>query len=142
MDDKIYNEIKKKADVQFLEYLAEFKQPGNEKDYDKFITLIFKDIIKVDIVNNKSEYIQIIDNQNYCTSFFDIYNEKLNKVPGLASLVKEYMSVSKEDLYIWMEFVLHGLAEHSQIGRQEAEGNRKFTDLFGSLMQGNWENEG
>ena len=80
MDDKIYNEIKKKADFQFKEYLGQFKQAGNEKDYDKFITLIFKDIIKVDIVNNRNEYIQIIDNQNYCTSFFDIYNEKLKYI--------------------------------------------------------------
>ena len=80
MDDKIYNEIKKKADEQFKEYLGQFKQAGNEKDYDKFITLIFKDIIKVDITNNRSDYIQIIDNKNYCTSFFDIYNEKLKYI--------------------------------------------------------------
>jgi hypothetical protein len=80
MDDKIYNEIKKKADIQFKEYLELFNEGGNDKDYDKFITLIFKDIIKVDIVNNRTEYIQIIDNPNYCSSFFDIYNEKLKYI--------------------------------------------------------------
>ena len=80
MDDKIYNEIKKKADEQFKEYLEQFKQTGNDKDYDKFFTLLFKDIIKIDITNNRSDYIQIIDNQNYCISFFDIYNEKLKYI--------------------------------------------------------------
>ena len=80
MDDKIYNEIKKKADEKFKEYLEEFKIPGNEKDYDKLFTLLFKDIIKIDIVNNRSEYIQIIDNPTYCSSFFDIYNEKLKYI--------------------------------------------------------------
>ena len=80
MDDKIYNEIKKKADEQFKEYLEQFKAPGNDKDYEKLFTLLFKDIIKIDITNNRSDYIQIIDNQNYCISFFDIYNEKLKYI--------------------------------------------------------------
>ena len=80
MDDKIYNEIKKKADEQFKVYIELFKQTDNNKDFDKFFTLLFKDIIKVDIPNNKNDYIQIIDNPNYCTSFFDIYNEKLKYI--------------------------------------------------------------
>lgn len=68
----------------------------------------------------------------------DIYIQKLEQVSGLKSLISEYISVPEKELYIWMEFVLHALAEHSQIGRQESAGTRKFTDLFGSLMQGGW----
>lgn len=68
----------------------------------------------------------------------DIYNKKLESVSGLKPFISEYISVSEKDIYIWMEFVLHGLAEHSQIGRQETGGSKKFTDLFGSLMQGGW----
>lgn len=87
MDDKIYNEIKKKADEQFKEYIAEFKQPVNDKDFDKLFTLLFKDIIKIDIVNNKNQYIQIIDNPHYCSSFFDIYNEKLKYIQSNNSTI-------------------------------------------------------
>ena len=94
MDDKIYNEIKKKADEQFKEYLEQFKQTGNDKDYDKLFTLLFKDIIKIDITNNRSDYIQIIDNQNYCISFFDIYNEKLKYIQSNnSSIFLEYTRI-------------------------------------------------
>ena len=64
--------------------------PAKQRDESRLMVLdrktgtiehkLFKDIIKVDITNNKNEYIQIIDNQNYCTSFFDIYNEKLKYI--------------------------------------------------------------
>lgn len=79
MDDKVYNEIKRKADIQFKEYLQLFEENINEKDYDKLFTLLFKDIIKVDLsnVNSKAKYKEIINNPSYCSSFFDIYNERL-----------------------------------------------------------------
>lgn len=79
MDDKVYNEIKKKADIQFKEYLQLFEENINEKDYDKLFILLFKDIIKLDLsnVNSKAKYKEIINNPSYCSYFFDVYNEKL-----------------------------------------------------------------
>jgi hypothetical protein len=79
MDDKVYNEIKRKADIQFKEYLQLFDENINEKDYDKLFTLLFKDIIKVDLsnVNSKAKYKEIINNPSYCSYFFDVYNERL-----------------------------------------------------------------
>ena len=41
MDDKVYNEIKRKADIQFKEYLQLFEENINETDYDKLFTLLF-----------------------------------------------------------------------------------------------------
>lgn len=79
MNDKLYNEIKRNADIQFKEYLQLFEENISEKDYDKLYILLFKDIIKVDLsnVDSKEKYRQIINNPAYCSSFFDIYNEKL-----------------------------------------------------------------
>ena len=89
MDDKIYSEIYKLSELQYKEFLDLFKTSGNEKDYDKFITLLFKDIVKIYTskdskniitINNKNKYIEIIENPIFCISFFDNYNEKLKYI--------------------------------------------------------------
>ncbi|MBI3233194.1 MAG: magnesium chelatase [Bacteroidetes bacterium] len=72
-----------------------------------------------------------------------VYRKKLDSVPGLAAVVETYVkNLSKDELYSWMEFVLHALAEHSQLGKQQLEGSNKFSDLFGSLFnEKNWDME-
>lgn len=72
-----------------------------------------------------------------------VYRKKLDTIPGLAAIVKQYTkAVSKDEEYIWMEFVLHALAEHSQIGKQLIDSNSKFSDLFGSLFdEKGWDEE-
>jgi magnesium chelatase subunit I len=63
------------------------------------------------------------------------YRKKLSAVPGLVAIVEENIEkVGKDEIYIWMEFVLHALSEHSQIGKQAIDTGSKFSDLFGSLF--------
>lgn len=63
------------------------------------------------------------------------YRKKLSAVPGLVQLVEDHVeNLAKDELYVWMEFVLHALAEHSQIGKTEIETGSKFSDLFGALF--------
>jgi hypothetical protein len=46
------------------------------------------------------------------------YRQSLDSVDGLAQLVETYMpKLDKKDKHTAMEFVLHALAEHSQIGK-------------------------
>lgn len=72
---------------------------------------------------------------------FDItdrqYAQELNKVEGLAEFVSEQIQDSgKMDHYVWMEFVLHGLAEHSKLSKRSNEDSLAFGDLIGSMLGG------
>ena len=47
------------------------------------------------------------------------HHAALNAVPGLKDRVmKDHPYLRTEEVPLWMEFVLHGLAEHSRIGRK------------------------
>jgi len=59
----------------------------------------------------------------------------LNKVHGLGEIVDTYISDSgKMDKYVWMEFVLYGLAEHSRLSRKFYEEKTSFSDLLGGYL--------
>ena len=63
------------------------------------------------------------------------YARELNKVHGLGDIVDQYISDSgKMDKYVWMEFVLYGLAEHSKLSRKFYEDKTSFTDLLGGYL--------
>jgi len=55
-------------------------------------------------------------------------------VPGLAALVHRYADPAAEDLDVWMEFVLHGLAEHNLIGKEVVGQEVSFSDLMSGLF--------
>jgi magnesium chelatase subunit I len=66
------------------------------------------------------------------------YRQSLDSVDGLAQLVETYMpKLDKKDKHTAMEFVLHALAEHSQIGKSMLERSVQFKDLFGSMFAAN-----
>ena len=61
--------------------------------------------------------------------------EALSRIPGLFDLVnKEQPRSSPIDRVVQAEFVLHGLAEHSRIGRSALAGAMRFTDLFRTMF--------
>ncbi|MEZ4826911.1 MAG: sigma 54-interacting transcriptional regulator [Bacteroidia bacterium] len=63
------------------------------------------------------------------------YKDKLKSVPGLEKLVKEFhKGISEEKKYFLMEFVLHGLAEYSLIGKQSADAGAQFKDLLSGML--------
>ncbi|MCB9198907.1 MAG: sigma 54-interacting transcriptional regulator [Flavobacteriales bacterium] len=66
----------------------------------------------------------------------------LQAVPGLSELVKErHAYLDEEELLLWSEFVLHGLAEHSRLGRSLLDRGMRFGDLFSAMFQPGEEDE-
>ena len=64
----------------------------------------------------------------------EAYRGRLGEVPGLAALVHRYADPAAEDLDVWMEFVLHGLAEHNLIGKEVVGQEVSFSDLMSGLF--------
>lgn len=63
------------------------------------------------------------------------YRNALEGVAGLLGLVEQHHDyLDEEERYLWAEFVLHGLAEHSRIGRSTLVGATRFNDLFSSML--------
>lgn len=70
------------------------------------------------------------------------YKSALMGVPGLAKLVKKYhpgLAVAQNLLL--MEFVLHGLAEFSQLNKNYLSNGVGFADMLGSLFSGGFDEE-
>jgi magnesium chelatase subunit I len=59
----------------------------------------------------------------------------LAAVDGLREIVTRYQpEVAGVEKYVLMEFVLHGLAEHSLISKNKLTQGVRFNDLFSSLL--------
>jgi magnesium chelatase subunit I len=63
------------------------------------------------------------------------YRESLDAVPGLSELVSSQVADADAGLhYFLMEFVLHGLAEYSLIGKSRLENGSSFSDLLSGMF--------
>lgn len=63
------------------------------------------------------------------------YREKLDEVPGLKEIAGKYSPNARgEELYLLMEFILHGLAEYSILSKNILEDGLSFSDLFRSVF--------
>ena len=63
------------------------------------------------------------------------YKKLLLSVPGLKDLVKKnHPSLSENNQLLLMEFVLHGLAEFSQVNKGYLDNGYSFSDMFDSLF--------
>jgi len=63
------------------------------------------------------------------------YRVALDKVPGLRDIVTElHPKEDAEATYFLMEFLLHGLAEHSLISRNKLTAGAQFKDLLSSMF--------
>ena len=63
------------------------------------------------------------------------YKKLLLSVPGLKDLVKKTLpSLSENSQLLMMEFVLHGLAEFSQVNKGYLDNGYAFSDMFDSLF--------
>jgi magnesium chelatase subunit I len=64
-----------------------------------------------------------------------VYEQSLLFVNGLSDFVKKHGKEKDKDVFLLlMEFVLHGLAEFSQISKKRLEKGMKFSDLVGSIF--------
>lgn len=89
--------------------------------------------------NPYTEIIKWFNEGNSIDLLFDMrsaeYERTLHSVPGLKTLVKQYYPDMKaEDELNQMEFVLHGLAEYSQISNHKLDRGTQFKDLLGSMF--------
>jgi magnesium chelatase subunit I len=63
------------------------------------------------------------------------YSKELSKVAGLHEMVKKFHpKLSENQTLLLMEFVLHGLAEFSQLSKNYLNGGFGFADMFESLF--------
>ena len=63
------------------------------------------------------------------------YKTVLNEVPGLKQIVKQFHPrISENQQLLYMEFVLHGLAEFSLVSKGYLEKGFEFKDMFNSLF--------
>jgi magnesium chelatase subunit I len=63
------------------------------------------------------------------------YKTALNSVPGLKDLVKKFHpNLIESQQLILMEFILHGLAEFSQLSKGFLDNGFAFADMFNSLF--------
>lgn len=63
------------------------------------------------------------------------YGRILNSVDGLALFVDEQnLDIHPNEKILWMEFVLHGLAEYSKLSKNSIAEGLEFKDLFGSML--------
>lgn len=72
------------------------------------------------------------------------YQKKLNHVQGLKDLVLKYqVKATGKDQLLFMEFVLHGLAEYSLLSKSKLESGVQFKDMLSSMFtMGSEEAEG
>jgi magnesium chelatase subunit I len=70
------------------------------------------------------------------------YKSLLLSVPGLKQVVKQFHPrLSENQQFLLMEFLLHGLAEYSQVSKAYLDNGFAFTDMFNSLFSTEFGNE-
>ncbi|RZM27328.1 MAG: magnesium chelatase [Pedobacter sp.] len=70
------------------------------------------------------------------------YKKALMQVTGLYDLIKKFHpKLSENQTLILMEFVLHGLAEYSQLSKKYLQSGFGFSDMFDSLFSANLDDE-
>ena len=109
---------------------------------------LFPDPEKLKRKKESSDYSKIINwfSNNNILDLLDhekdsVYSNALSFVEGLEELVTKYHPKAKgNDKLLLMEFALHGLAEHSLLSKTKLISGVSFKDLFGSLLNQNFDN--
>jgi magnesium chelatase subunit I len=108
---------------------------------------LFPDPEKLKRKKESSDYSKIINwfSNNNILDLLDhekdsVYAQALSFVEGLEELVSKYHPKAKgNDKLLLMEFALHGLAEHSLLSKTKLISGVSFKDLFGSLLNQNFD---
>lgn len=65
----------------------------------------------------------------------DDYKKILTGIPGLQKIVEQYQPDADENLsLLYMEFILHGLSEYSQLSKLRLETGFQFKDMLSSMF--------
>lgn len=85
-----------------------------------------------EIINwfNEGNTIELLNNANQAE-----YEQKLSSVAGLKELVETTLGkLAKDEKWLMMELVLHGLAEYSQLSKHQLERGVVFKDLMSAMF--------
>jgi magnesium chelatase subunit I len=70
------------------------------------------------------------------------YKKNIQSVPGLKAVIKQFHpTLSENQQVLLMEFLLHGLAEYSQVSKSFLNNGFTFTDMFNSLFSPEFNDE-
>ncbi|NRB62734.1 MAG: sigma 54-interacting transcriptional regulator [Saprospiraceae bacterium] len=105
-------------------FLDHFPDPdalrrGQEKDPYGTVRAWFSGGNTVDLLNDASDA---------------DYQAALDKVSGLRKLAKEFTEVEGDELYLYMELILHGLSESNVINKDTLESSLTFRDILASML--------
>jgi magnesium chelatase subunit I len=115
------------------------------KEFEK----LFPDPEKLKKAKKENPYKLIVDwfmNGNHIDLLQNMsqqeYEKTLSTVPGLKDLVKaSFKKISNEEELLLMEFVLHGMAEFSQLSKHRLDKGIQFKDLMSSIFNMEGEDE-
>ena len=62
------------------------------------------------------------------------FHKALDRIAGLRKLVESTLDVKGDDAYVYMELVLHGLAEYSVLSKEILESSFSFRDLLAGML--------
>ena len=105
-------------------FLDHFPDPdklrkGEEKDPYGTIRAWFSGGNSVDLLNDCSD---------------KDYKEALDEVAGLRKLAEEHTEAKGDELYIYMELALHGLAECNIVNKDVLESSMSFRDILANML--------
>lgn len=113
----------------FTDFFDEPEKAKKRKDQNPYARVLawFGAGNEIDLLNDLSE---------------KAYRNLLDSVPGLKEIVQQVESkIPEGELYFFMEFLLHGLAEYSAISKRQLDNTTKFKDLFSTMFDINNLNE-
>ena len=114
--------IEKAIRSQFMEYFPDPIQSSKSKKPNPYRKIInwFASGNTLDILRDMSD---------------KEYRQTLNSVDGLKQFVQDnYGDAKGMDLNFLMEYVLHGLAAHSQLNKKKLEKGQQFKDILDSMI--------
>jgi magnesium chelatase subunit I len=117
-----YNLIGKAIRTMFVEYFPSPEQKKKEKQGNPYVMPLawFGEGNSLDILASQSD---------------KSYKTLLHEVPGLESIVtRTIQSLPEKEKEFYMEFLLHGLAEYSQLSKKLLDTGLQFKDLFSSMF--------
>jgi magnesium chelatase subunit I len=117
-----YNLIGKAIRTIFTEYFPSPEQRKKDKEGNPYVLPLswFGEGNSLDILASQSD---------------KAYKTSLYKVPGLEEIVTEGIrDLQDREKEFYMEFLLHGLAEYSQLSKKLLDTGLQFKDLFSSMF--------
>ncbi|NUN09367.1 MAG: sigma 54-interacting transcriptional regulator [Ignavibacteriaceae bacterium] len=113
-------------------FLQMFPTPQNTKKGKE--KSVYSDIMEWYGKGNYTDFLNTSTNM--------VYAETLRNIPRLDDIIKKYYpELSDDEKNLYMEFVLHGLAECSMLSKSKIESRFQFRDLISSMFSGKSEQD-